>query len=1388
MISKNNTYCHKFLTVLHRLTHTLAILFEYGWSMARVCLGFAYSMARVCLQYAYATPTLSLRYPYAKKGTYVRGLTNPVSLAHEPMFIGSRTYGSRKALILAVLMLAGITGAWGQATPSGTDYSGYYYIANFTGNNDKAKGYDVSTPATNYYLCSAKPDPNAGENYNYDAIYYDGDSKQQPYLTTYRTGRVEVAMWKVEFAKTIGAIDYYYIRYCADNNKYLTHNASKAVKNNRFTVHLQATAGTNNESLFCFETTDDESFNIRPQKVSSGNRHINPANGNKNYYYGNAGTDTEINGNTVNPGGMVGYWSAAGKDGYASRWYLERVQPNISYNSADHTIEISNIDEDVTIYYTDDGTTEPTTEQTENTGTNPIVITDVNNSVSIKAIAAKSGVLPSTVSEIRVVPSATITLGSSSITYNGSEQKPSVTVKDGDTPIPISEYEVGYSNNVNASDAAVVTVTNATGGNCIVYGSTTFSISKKDLSITAKPKTITYGEEPANDGVTYSGFVNEEDESVLSGTLAYSYNYSQYGDAGSYAITPSGLTGGNYNISYVDGTLTVDQKEVGLTWSETTSFPYDGTSHILTATATGMVNGDEIDVAVSGAQTNAGNHTATASELAGTKAGNYKLPTEKTHAFTITPVGLTVTANNNAITYGDAPAGNGVTYSGFVGEEDESVLGGSLGYDYSYTQYGDVGNTYTITPKGLTSDNYDIAFVAGTLTVNPKALTIIAEAKSKAYGDADPALTYTSEGLVGSDAITGALSREAGEGLGTYAIYQNTVTASSNYTITYTGANMTITPKTLTVTAKPKTITYGDTPTNDGVTYSGFVGEEDESVLEGTLAYAYDYAQYNDAGDYNITPSGLTGANYDISFVAGTLTVNPKEVEITWGETTTFVYDATSHAPTATITGLLNGDAVGVNVTGQQTNVGDDYTATASGLTGAKAGSYTLTGTDTKTFSITPAALTITAKNHTISYGDMPANNGVDYDGFAGDDNTEVLEGTLSYAYNYEQYGDVGDDYTITPSGLTSTNYSISYHSGTLTVKEKTIVLKWTNTSFIYDREGHQPSATAVGTVNGEEIAVTVTAPTAINAGEYTATASGLTGDQAAHYELPAVNTHIFTIAPKILGNGDLPAEDITIKLTSAGELEYVKDGENTLTADDDYTCDIHNEGSDQIVAVTGTGNYTGSIRGIYAQPQFYDVDEEGPGKAVAVYMSSRDVETFDGVDAYTVKSVNTFLGLLTVSKLEYIPKGVPVLLLSASDETGFVVEEKDESKADISEETVNSNLLKMAPTGGVPVDAAQVYMFYLGEFVLTKAGTITSGKFYILNPNYKVNPADPSAAPVRRSLMIVEEETTDIANMPDTGSKLTGDVWYTLDGRRLSSKPVNKGLYIHNGRKTIIK
>lgn len=190
----------------------------------------------------------------------------------------------------------------------------------------------------------------------------------------------------------------------------------------------------------------------------------------------------------------------------------------------------------------------------------------------------------------------------------------------------------------NTASSAVIKNGEAvkTGNYEISYGDGTLTITKAPLTIKANDKTITYGEEPANAGVTYTGLANGEDGATVVTGLTYEYNYQQFGNVGEYVITPKGATAANYDITYQPGKLTVNQKEVGLTWSGAENLYYNGQAKNVTATATGPVNGDVITVTVTGGkETAVGNYTAKATALTGEKAGNYKLPAAATKSYAI---------------------------------------------------------------------------------------------------------------------------------------------------------------------------------------------------------------------------------------------------------------------------------------------------------------------------------------------------------------------------------------------------------------------------------------------------------------------------------------------------------------------------------------------------------------------------------------------------------------------------------------------------------------------------------------------------------------------------------------------------------------------------------
>src|SRR5207302_5395522 len=105
---------------------------------------------------------------------------------------------------------------------------------------------------------------------------------------------------------------------------------------------------------------------------------------------------------------------------------------------------------------------------------------------------------------------------------------------------------------------------------------------------------------------------------------------------------------------------------------------------------------------------------------------------------TINKAALSVTADADTSTaaidqftktYGDPNPTFTVRYSGFVGTDGPGSLGGTLAFDTLASQYSDTG-TYTVTPKGLTSGNYAISFVDGSLKVHTAALSVRADADS----------------------------------------------------------------------------------------------------------------------------------------------------------------------------------------------------------------------------------------------------------------------------------------------------------------------------------------------------------------------------------------------------------------------------------------------------------------------------------------------------------------------------------------------------------------------------------------------------------------------------------------------------------------------------------
>ena len=117
------------------------------------------------------------------------------------------------------------------------------------------------------------------------------------------------------------------------------------------------------------------------------------------------------------------------------------------------------------------------------------------------------------------------------------------------------------------------------------------------------------------------------------------------------------------------------------------------------------------------------------------------------------------------------------------------------GLDLSSTTHTEIG-TYLYDPWTFTdvSGNYNDADGTATNLITLRAITVAADAKTKVYGQPDPELTYqiTLGSLLSGDAFSGALSRQPGENIGTYAILKGSLVLPDYYNILYIGENLTI--------------------------------------------------------------------------------------------------------------------------------------------------------------------------------------------------------------------------------------------------------------------------------------------------------------------------------------------------------------------------------------------------------------------------------------------------------------------------------------------------------------------------------------------------------------------------------------------------------------------
>ena len=729
----------------------------------------------------------------------------------------------------------------------------------------------------------------------------------------------------------------------------------------------------------------------------------------------------------------------------------------------------------------------------------------------------------------REQPTFTVTPGTATSIYGNAVSVAGVTgtvatgYVNGDSTSTTSGTATFTTTATSSSHVGIYNIAYASGlTNSLGYGYADATGSTGEYSVTVRTLTPTLsnvGVTKVYDGTTaaptgftptytFSGLASGDTAATLTDTSA-TYNSTHVASATQVTVSGlaiSGITGNGVASDYV---LSSSSKNVTASITPATLTPtitnagvtktYDGTTYAPvgfapTYSITGYATGDSAATLTNTGSAYNSAHVASATQvivsglaISGINGNgltsDYVLDaSSKNVSAGITKAALTVTANADAkiVTQTDTAGYNGVNYTGLVGGETSSVLGGTLAIARSNTGTEGAG-TYTgvLVPTGYTSSDYNISYANGNYTIVPANQLLIKVANvSSAYGTA-PTYTISSAQYMNGSNVISTLTQSAVNGntytytdnaggsvtfmvaptgaststsnnvnVGNYAITgSNTSIVGNNFTaLTFIG-NQTVTQQSLTASASNVSKVYDGTTTMTGVTL-GLTGlvTNDLVTVSGAGAFASNNAgsnlsytlsnialSGNDASNYYLTGgNSFSGANGVIT--QAPLTVTASNATKTYGQTPTLTGFTSS--------GLVNGETIdSVTETSSGTvataNVsGSPYTITPSAATGGtfSTGNYNITYAN-GSLTITPATLTVTANNASKANNGIAYSfgNGVVYAGFVNNENNTVLSGSLTYAGSSQGAINAGN-YVITPQGLTSSNYQISFVDGTLTI------------------------------------------------------------------------------------------------------------------------------------------------------------------------------------------------------------------------------------------------------------------------------------------------------------------------------------------------------------------
>ena len=780
--------------------------------------------------------------------------------------------------------------------------------------------------------------------------------------------------------------------------------------------------------------------------------------------------------------------------------------------------------------------------------------------------------------------------------YDGTEKEPGVreVVTAANIVVPTVGYDVAYGNNINAG-TATVTVTGK--NNFTGTASTTFEIEKKAVNssmITLSQENFNYTGELQKPTVTVSD-KNGDTERIT---------------ADDYTLTnDGGIEVGNYKVKIVgkrnykgeaEKQYSIWEKDAVINHFTITlgeaSVEYDGTEKKPTVT---VKDGDkkleaETDyTVVFSDNTNAGTATVTV-----TGKGNYTGTRNTTFEITkkpLTAAMITVSGYTTA----DGFIYNGKNQTPTVVVRDGTALKAS---DYVITNNGGVNQgTYhaIVTATGNYSGEFDYPYVIAKRSIEGAKVTLY-ELESYVY-DGKAKKPGVKEVAFGEDVIPTAgyaVAYSNNTDAGTASV---TVTGQGNYTGTLT-TEFTIERQSLTADMIILS--------NEEYVYNGATQKPVVVLMNGgtEMVLDTDYTLTNEGGVsvgvYDVIANGKGNYNGMATKQFSIISKGIGSFDVTLS-TEQVVYTGSEHRPTVTVKDgdktLTPGSEFSVSYT-DNTNAG---TATVT-ITGQ--GEYS--GTTTKTFIIKPKPLTedmVFLSSTSYTYNTLqqkPTVTVSDQSFLTANDYTLTNDGGINHG-DYDVVVIGRNNYT----GVITKQFTIK----PLSIETAKVVL-YEMASYVYDGTAKNPGVreVAISSTIVPTSSYTVEISPNVNVGTVTVTVTGkenFTGTASTTFEItpkPITDNMVILSEEVFYYNGELQRPDVE-----------VKDGENTLVEETDYT--IVNEGGTEVgsyeVKVTGLGNYTSEVIKTYViersdfSVDITATDEEQKEFAVSLIVSLIDEE-----------------------------------------------------------------------------------------------------------------------------------------------------------------------------------